>query len=136
MFLNKKKVSIWLLKIAGISFIISALGQGFYAIPEIKNAIKNLPSYWFNRIHMYCWLVNLSIWMVGILVLYGAYLQDRGRNYYLVTTVAALYAFIMAILIFILTPSDWWHAIVIFAGVALISISLILNFKKVSEKIS
>ena len=50
----EKRKLIWLIRIAGVFFIISALGQGFCAIPEIKNAIKSLPSYWFNRIHMYC----------------------------------------------------------------------------------
>lgn len=133
MFLNKKKVSIWLLKTAGIFFIISALGQGFYAISEITHAIKNLPSYWFNRIGMYCWLVNLSMWMIGILVFYGAYLQNRGKGYYLVVAIPSVYALLMAILILILTPSDWWHTIFLFAAIILIFISLILNFKNVNR---
>jgi hypothetical protein len=127
MFLNKKKVAVWLIGTAGIFFIISALGQGFYAIPEIKNTVRNLHYYWFNRIHMYCWLVNLSMWMMGILVLYGAYALNRGRSHYLIITIPALYAFIMGILILIFTPSDWWHTIFIFAGVVLIFIPLILN---------
>ncbi len=112
---------------AGIFFIISALGQGFCAIPEIKNAIKHLPSYWFNRILMYSWLVNLSMWMAGILVLLGGYLLNRGRKNFLVIMIPALYAFIMGILILIFTPPDWWHTIFIFAGVTLIFISLTLN---------
>ncbi len=116
---------------AGILFIISALGQGICAIPEIKNAIRNLPSYWFNRIYMYSWLVNLSMWMIAILVLYGAYALNKGRKNYLVIIIPALYAFVMAILILIFTPSDWWHTIFIFAAVALIFSSL-----KVTRRLS
>ena len=41
MSLNKKRLTVWLIIISGILFIISALGQGFYVIPEIKNTIKN-----------------------------------------------------------------------------------------------
>ena len=115
-----KKRLIWLIRTAGVFFIISALGQGFCAIPEIKNAIKSLPSYWFNRIHMYCWLVNLSMWMIGILVLYEASVLNKGKKNYSVITISGLYAFIMAILILIFTPSDWWHTIFIFIGVILI----------------
>ncbi len=119
-----KKRSIWLIRTAGVFFIISALGQGFCAIPEIKNAIKGLPSYWFNRIHMYCWLVNLSMWMIGILVLYEASALDKRRKNYSVIVISGLYAFIMAILILIFTPSDWWHTIFIFIGVILIFFSI------------
>ncbi len=120
----EKKRSIWLIRTAGVCFIFSALGQGFCAIPEIKNAIKSMPSYWFNRIHMYCWLVNLSMWMIGILVLYGASALSKGRKNYSVITISGLYAFIMAILILIFTPSDWWHTIFIFIGVILIFFSI------------
>ena len=120
----EKKRSIWLIRTAGVFFIFSALGQGFCAIPEIKNAIKSMPSYWFNRIHMYCWLVNLSMWMIGILVLYGASALSKGRKNYSVITFSGLYAFIMAILILIFTPSDWWHTIFIFIGVILIFFSI------------
>ena len=123
----EKKRLIWLIRTAGILFIISALGQGFCAIPEIKNAIKSLPSYWFNRIYMYCWLVNLSMWMIGILVLYGASALNKGRKIYSVIMVSGLYAFIMAIFILIFTPSDWWHTIFIFIGVILIFFSLIFR---------
>jgi hypothetical protein len=134
--LNKKKVSNWLLKIAGTFFIISAMGQGFFVINEITHAIKNLPSYWFNRISMYCWLVNLSMWMIGILLFYGAYLQNRGKDYYLVVIIPGVYALLMAILILILTPSDWWHTIFVFAAIILIFISLIFNFKNVNRKLA
>ena len=120
----EKKRSIWLIRTAGVFFILSALGQGFCAIPEIKNAIKSIPSYWFNRIHMYCWLVNLSMWMIGILVLYGASALSKGRKNYSVITISGLYAFIMAILILVFTPSDWWHTIFIFIGVILIFFSI------------
>ncbi len=120
----EKKRSIWLIRTAGVFFIFSALGQGFCAIPEIKNAIKSIPSYWFNRIHMYCWLVNLSMWTIGILVLYGASALSKGRKNYSVITISGLYAFIMAILILIFTPSDWWHTIFIFIGVILIFFSI------------
>lgn len=123
----EKRKLIWLIRIAGLFFIISALGQGSCAIPEIKNAIKGLPSYWFNRIYMYCWLVNLSMWMIGILVLYGASALNKGRKIYSVIMVSGLYAFIMAIFILIFTPSDWWHTIFIFIGVILIFFSLIFR---------
>jgi len=126
MFLNKRRVLIWLVITGGIFFIISALGQGICAIPDIKDAIRILSSYWFNRIHMYCWLVNLSMWMTGILVLYGAYGLGQNRKNYSVIAIPAIYSFIMVILILIFTPSDWWHTISIFAGVGLIVVALIL----------
>jgi hypothetical protein len=119
---NKK--SIWLIRTAGILFIISALGQGFCAIPQIKDAIKGLTHYWSNRIYMYCWLVNLSMWTAAILVLYGASALNRARNYSIII-IPALYAFIMAVLILFFTPSDWWHSIFMFIGVILILFSLI-----------
>jgi hypothetical protein len=120
----QKKESIWLIRTAGILFIFSALGQGFSAIPKIRNAVKGMPSYWFNRIHMYSWLVNLSMWMIGILVLYGASALSKGRKNYSVITIPGLYAFIMAILMLIFTPSDWWHTIFMFIGVILIFFSI------------
>ena len=123
----EKKRLIWLIRTAGILFIISALGQLFCAIPEIKNAIKDLAHNWSNRIYMYCWLVNLSMWMVAILVLYGASALNRGRRNYSIIIIPALYAFIMAVLILIFTPSDWWHSISMFIGVILIYLFLILR---------
>lgn len=121
----KRQGLIWSIRTAGMLFIISALGQGFCAIPEIKNAVKHLPSYWVNRIHMYCWLVNLSMWMIGALVLYGASVLNKGGKNYLIVAIPALYAFIMAILILIFTPSDWWHSIFLFIGAILIFFSLV-----------
>ena len=107
MFLNKRRVSIQLIVTAGIFFIISALGQGICAIPDIEDAIRMLATYWFNRIHMYSWLVNLSMWMTGTLVLYGAYGLSQNRKNYSIIVIPTLYSFIMAILILIFTPSDW-----------------------------
>ena len=123
----EKRRLIWSIRTAGILFIISALGQWFCAIPEIKNAIKGLAHYWSNRIYMYCWLVNLSMWMIGILVLYGVSALNRGGKSYSIIIIPTLYAFIMAIFILIFTPSDWWHSIFIFIGVILIFFSLIFR---------
>ena len=120
----EKKRSVGMIRIAGILFIVSALGQGFFAIPEIKDAVKGLAHYWSNRIYMYSWLVNLSMWMTGILALYGASSLNRGKRNYLIIIIPALYAFVMAILILIFTPSDWWHSISMFIGVILIFFSL------------
>lgn len=123
----KKIISTWLLVIAGIFFIISAIGHGIHAIPDIKNTIKDLSPYWLNRIYTHTLLVNLSMWMIGILVLYGAYALTQGRKNHFVILIAALYAFLMATFILILTPSDWWHTILLFSGSALIFISLTLK---------
>ena len=78
---------------------------------------------------MYCWLVNLSMWMAAILVLYGALALNRGKRNYSIIIIPALYAFIMAVLILIFTPSDWWHSIFMFIGVILIFLSLIIRRK-------
>lgn len=120
----KKNKSIWLLVTAGALLIISALGQGLCAIPEIKNAIRNLPHYWFNRIYMYALLVNLSMWMAAILVFYGAHVLTRGKKSHFVILIAALYSLLMAISILILTPTDWRHTITLFCAAALIFASL------------
>lgn len=122
--LNK---SFWLLVIAGVLFVISALGQGFCAIPEIKNAIRNLPSYWSNRIYMYALLVNLSMWITASLVFYGAYALTRGKKSHFVILTASLYSLLMSALILILTPSDWWHTITLYSGTVLIFLCLIFQ---------
>ena len=131
-FFTKKTISTWLLVIAGVFFIVSALGHGICAIPEIKNAIKNLSPYWFNRIYMHTLLVNLSMWMVGILVLYGAYALSKGRQNHFIIGIAGLYSFLMATIILILTPTDWRHSILLFSGIALIFITLALKSKLTS----